>query len=402
MSAPGRIEFSHVWKKFRRGDLHNSLRDLVPALAMRAWQGSRQENPLATGEFWAVSDVSFEVEPGQALGIIGPNGAGKSTILKLLTRIFRPTSGRVSVQGRVGSLIEVAAGFHPDLTGRENTYLQGAIRGMRRREIAAKFDSIIELAQLGEFVDTPVKRYSSGMNARLGFSIGVHLDPDVLIIDEALSVGDYAFQQQAFERIGSMVARDIPVVLVSHQLDRIVELCSQAILLDRGQVICHGSPRECVDTYLSRGVSPNPQGAGHIALSLADIAILSPMPVQSGRRVQVRLSGQVRSTAVLHYAVALRVRAFDDRRVIFGTDSRREGLRLPTDGTFEIQVELEANMGRGLYTIESAVWDWHKGRDVVAGPQAVLYVSPEHNFHGSVNLRPRIRIVVDEQIASPL
>jgi homopolymeric O-antigen transport system ATP-binding protein len=176
MTTP-RVEFRHVWKKFRRGLRHDSLRDLLPALARSfVGRGARAE-ALREGEFWALQDVSFTVEPGEVLGIVGPNGAGKSTVLKLLTRILEPSLGSAMVRGRAGALIELAAGFHPDLTGRENVYLQGAIMGMKRGEIARNFDRIVDFAEVEEFIDTQVKRYSSGMWARLGFAIAAHLDP---------------------------------------------------------------------------------------------------------------------------------------------------------------------------------------------------------------------------------
>ncbi len=199
MSQPA-VVFDSVWKKFARGERHDSLRDLVPWAAKRLL-GREKSDELAQQEFWALSNVAFEVHPGRALGIIGPNGAGKSTTLKLLTKILRPTRGRCHVVGRVGALIEVAAGFHPDLTGLENIFLQGAIMGMKRAEIAKKLDEIVEFAGVSGFIDTPVKRYSSGMNARLGFSIAAHLDPDVMIIDEVLSVGDSAFQDRCVKRM---------------------------------------------------------------------------------------------------------------------------------------------------------------------------------------------------------
>src|SRR5215831_3422349 len=208
------VIFDGVWKKFRRGERHNSLRDLVPALAKRILRQGSSSN-LEQEEFWALKDVSFAVHPGQALAIIGPNGAGKSTILKLLTRILKPTRGRCEVHGRFGALIEVAAGFHQDLTGRENIYLQGTIMGMRRVEIDRKLEEIVEFSGIADFLDTQVKRYSSGMNARLGFSIAAHLDPEVLLIDEVLAVGDLAFQQKAFDRLKAVVRRNIPVVVVS-------------------------------------------------------------------------------------------------------------------------------------------------------------------------------------------
>ena len=246
MSLPG-IEFDGVWKKFRRGERHDSLRDLLPAIAKSAWR--RDAAALAGDEFWAVRDVSFDVRAGQALGIIGPNGAGKSTILKLLTRILPPTRGRCEVRGRLGALIEVAAGFHPDLTGRENVYLQGAIMGMRRMEIDRKFDRIVDFSGISEFIDTPVKRYSSGMNARLGFSIAAHLDPDVLIIDEVLSVGDASFQEQCVSRMRELARSGVPLVFVSHNLSAVLDLCTHGLLLVRGAVAFAGDAADTVAEY---------------------------------------------------------------------------------------------------------------------------------------------------------
>ena len=243
------VVFDHVSKKYRRGERHNSLRDLVPSLVRRTLRPGRAD-VLEKEEFWAVRDVSFAVDAGQALGIIGPNGAGKSTTLKLLTRILRPTSGACAVRGRVGTLIEVAAGFHPDLTGRENIYLQGAIMGMRRAEIAHKLDTIIEFAGVGGFVDTPVKRYSSGMNARLGFSIAAHLDPDVLIIDEVLSVGDRAFQDRCFERMGQFRREGVAIVLVSHNLQAVAGLCDLGLYLDHSSR-AYGPAMQVIEQYVA-------------------------------------------------------------------------------------------------------------------------------------------------------
>ena len=197
----------------------------------------------------ALDNVSFSISDG-ITGILGENGAGKSTILKILSRIMKPTTGTMTVRGRLSALIEVSAGFHQDLTGRQNIFLQGAIMGMRKAEVQRKFDEIVEFSGVADFLDTPVKRYSSGMNARLGFSIAAHLEPDVLIIDEVLAVGDAAFQQKAFARIKAMATGGAPVVLVSHQLDRIRELCTKAILLEKGTVKAVGTPGDCIDQYL--------------------------------------------------------------------------------------------------------------------------------------------------------
>ena len=242
------VVFDRVWKKFRRGERHDSLRDLIPSLVKKAFRpvGAGQ---LRDQEFWALEDVSFEVQPGEALGIIGPNGAGKSTTLKLLTNILRPSQGHCEVRGRTGALIEVAAGFHPDLTGRENVFLQGAILGMGRADVQRKFDTIVDFAGVSEFIDTPVKRYSSGMNARLGFAIAVNLDPEVLVIDEVLSVGDMAFQERCVEYMRTFKKGGVAIVFVSHNLQAVGELCERAVHLNRG-VRHAGATPAVLDSYI--------------------------------------------------------------------------------------------------------------------------------------------------------
>ena len=243
------VLFDGVSKKFRRGIRHDSLRDLIPSSIGRLLGRARGDADLHNREFWAVREVSFEVRQGEALGIIGPNGAGKSTILKLLTRILRPTSGECRIVGRAGALIEIAGGFHPDLTGRENVYLQGAIMGMKRAEIARKFDEIVDFAGAAEFIDTQVKRYSTGMNARLGFAVAAHLDPDVLLIDEVLSVGDASFRAKCMDRMKELCRRHVPLVLISHNLAIVQELCTRAIVMDRGVVRFEGDPAYAIQQY---------------------------------------------------------------------------------------------------------------------------------------------------------
>lgn len=200
-------------------------------------------------EFWAVRDVSFEVKRGEALGIIGHNGAGKSTILKLLSSITAPTSGTITINGRLSALIEVGSGFHPELTGRENIYLSGSILGMRRREITDKLDSIVEFAGIRQFIDTPVKRYSSGMYVRLGFSIAAHLDPDILLLDEVLAVGDAAFQAKCIQRIKELKNNGVTIVFISHDLAAVESLCDRVLLMRNGQVVASGNPREVIAEY---------------------------------------------------------------------------------------------------------------------------------------------------------
>jgi lipopolysaccharide transport system ATP-binding protein len=240
------VVFDRVSKKFRRGESHPTLFTLIPALAGRLIGRSVRTD---VDEFWALRDVSFEVGRGEALGIIGPNGSGKSTTLRILTRIIKPTSGSCSIRGRAGVLIELAAGFHPELTGRENIYLQGAVMGMKRAAIASAFEAIVEFSGIPEFIDTPVKRYSSGMNARLGFAIAAHLDPDVLVVDEVLGVGDESFQQRCLERLRVLKARGATLVFVSHNLPAVEELCDRAIVLVQGEVAFAGHPREATARY---------------------------------------------------------------------------------------------------------------------------------------------------------
>jgi lipopolysaccharide transport system ATP-binding protein len=207
-------------------------------------------------EFWALRDVTFDVPRGEALGIIGPNGAGKSTLLKLLSEITAPTAGEIRLYGRLAALIEVGSGFHPELTGRENVFLSGSILGMRRAEIRAKLAQIVEFAGIGDFIDAPVKWFSSGMYVRLGFAIAAHLDPQILLVDEALAVGDADFQQRCYERIDALRAAGITIVFISHDLYSVERLCDRALLMQHGAVVADGPAAAVVARY--RNVTPSP------------------------------------------------------------------------------------------------------------------------------------------------
>jgi len=200
-------------------------------------------------DFWALRDVSFEVAPGEVLGVIGANGAGKSTLLKVLSRITAPSEGEIRIRGRLAALIEVGSGFHPELTGRENVFLSGTILGMRRRDIAARLDSIVEFSGVGTYFDMPVKWYSSGMYVRLGFSVAAHLEPDILLVDEVLAVGDASFQARCLRRIQELRHRGTTIVFISHDLGSVERLCSRAILLKQGRIAAEGSARDVVTTY---------------------------------------------------------------------------------------------------------------------------------------------------------
>ncbi len=243
------VQFDHVDKSYSRRGRGGSLRDAIPSLAKRALGRGPKGSGSAAKEFLALRDVSFEVREGEALGIIGHNGAGKSTILKLLAGVTDPTRGRARVNGRFAALIELGAGFHPDLTGRENVYLNGSILGLKRAEIDRKLESIVDFAGIEKFMDTPVKRYSSGMQARLGFAVAAHVEPEVLLIDEVLSVGDFAFQQKCFKRMEEFRRGGIAIVFVSHNLNAIASLCSKAVLMQAGQVTAEGSPKEVINAY---------------------------------------------------------------------------------------------------------------------------------------------------------
>jgi lipopolysaccharide transport system ATP-binding protein len=239
------IEFHEVWKKFKKGEKLNSLRDAIP-------HSLRKKDPdikLEDTEFWALKDVSFNIEHGGVVGIMGPNGAGKSTILRLLSRIMNPNKGWLKVNGRLAALIEVTAGFHPELTGRENVYLNGTIMGMRKREIDSKFDQIVEFSGVKEFIDTPVKKYSSGMYSRLGFSVAAHMDPDILLVDEILSVGDAAFQAKCANKIRELLTSGATIVLISHQLNMIQSLCKRVILLQNGKMLIDGHIDDVLPLY---------------------------------------------------------------------------------------------------------------------------------------------------------
>src|SRR3954467_12112435 len=254
MSEPV-IIFDHIYKKFARGEQHTTLRDLIPALISSWWNKKKiDEQTLKGEEFWAVNDVSFTVPKGEALGIIGPNGSGKSTILKLLSGILRPDPGTYSVKGRLSALIEVGAGFHPDLTGRENVFLNGSILGMTRKEVQSKFADIVEFAGVGEFIDTPVKRYSSGMAGRLGFAVAAFIEPEVLLVDEVLAVGDTEFRNRCHNRMTQMLNRGVTMILVSHNLEEVRNLCDRTIMLFKGEKLVDGPTQKVVEEYHTRVV----------------------------------------------------------------------------------------------------------------------------------------------------
>ena len=252
------VRAQHLGKQYRlgaRSARYGTIREAFLDMMRSPFRRLAPNGRAAAPTLWALRDVSFEIPPGQVVGIIGRNGAGKSTLLKVLSRITRPTTGRVEVYGRVGSLLEVGTGFHPELTGRENTYLSGAILGMRRAEIARKFDEIVAFAEVEKFIDTPVKYFSSGMYLRLAFSVAAHLEPDILIVDEVLAVGDMAFQRKCLNKMQDVQGHGRTVLFVSHSMPAISRLCQRVLLLSEGTIVRDGPAAEVVSHYLGSGLS---------------------------------------------------------------------------------------------------------------------------------------------------
>ncbi len=362
------IVFERVSKSYRRGSArYRSLRDdLITLLTPWSWARRREA-------FWALREVSFEVERGQALGIIGPNGSGKSTTLKLIARITHPTEGTIRIRGRVGALIEVGAGIHPELTGRENIYVYGAILGLRGREIRRRFEEIVEFAEIGPFVDTPVKHYSSGMQVRLGFAVAAHMDVDVLLVDEVLAVGDAAFQSKCLRRIRELRDQGVTILLVSHQLANVQRICPETLLLLNGRVAARGPTPEVIAEYY--------RYLDRTGASAPDATLRPGVPAsrQEGevRIVAVRLldrTGQERPSFQMGEDLTVRVEYVARRRVerpnvsvsfnssdwtvYTGMDTRNELLVPAMEGRGTVDLEIpQLGLGPGLYEVNVGIWD---------------------------------------------
>jgi lipopolysaccharide transport system ATP-binding protein len=308
--------------KRAKGD--DGLQHVIEA-AVRApfnWlRARREETKRLKEEFWALRDVSFSVKRGEAVGIVGRNGSGKSTLLKLLSRITEPTTGRIQYRGRVASLLEVGTGFHPELTGRENIFLNAAILGMRRSEVERKFDEIVAFAEVERFLDTPVKRYSSGMYVRLAFGVAAHLEPDILLVDEVLAVGDASFQKKCLGKMGNVVSEGRTVLFVSHNMAAVSALCTRGILIDAGRLELSGSPQEVIERYLSRSradasipVAARQDRRGDGRVRFTRISILNDRDeavetVISGQDMSIVLEYNIGRSETLHNA-AIQIKFF--------------------------------------------------------------------------------------------
>jgi homopolymeric O-antigen transport system ATP-binding protein len=394
------IAFDGVWKKFRRGEHHDSLRDLIPALVRRF--ASKRETALDADEFWVLRNVSFEVRPGQALGIIGPNGAGKSTALKLLTRILKPTRGTTRVHGRVGALIELAAGFHPDLTGRENIFLQGAIMGMKRDDIRRRFDEIVDFAGIPDFIDTPVKRYSSGMNARLGFAIAAHLDPEVLLIDEVLAVGDFSFQQKCYARLERFRNQGIPIAFVSHNMQAIATLCDRVMLLRSGHDPLLGDVPSVLSEYVSaRGVSVDPRVAV-LRASLIDRRTAAEVSAPVVPTAPLVLDLEIAAVTTFPRCGVLLQVVRSDGLIVFTGMSTLDGVKevnLEAGDRLRARISFDANVLRGTYILNVQLVDtMRQWSPAVINSLSSFVVSETTRIAGSAELMPSYTLSVSREL----
>jgi len=378
------IRFEHVSKHYRIGEQRHSVRDLAADIGRRL----RGRRPDEEGRvLWALRDLSFEVGPGEALGIVGPNGSGKTTTLKLLSRITYPTTGKVEVHGRSASLIELGAGFHPELSGRENIYLNGTILGLKRREIDARFDDIVSFAGMERFIDTPVKRYSSGMYARLGFSVAVHVNPDVLLVDEVLAVGDMAFQNRCYDRMRQLRTGERAIVFISHNLFAVRDLCTKAIFLSLGQVVAAGNTDDVIQVYKNYSIADEmASGKASGAPETLDHADEAPIRItrvqyldvngqpgesfQFGQRMIVRIDYEARQPVQDPTFSLVFIRA--DGTVCEGTSTvlceQQPGL-VQGNGYFEFIVDA-LTLTPNVYTLEVAIsakhvfiYDYYHGRE---------------------------------------
>ena len=391
------LEVDGVFKKFRRGELFNTLRDLVPALTTRLVSRKRSTD-VNQSEFWALKDVSFNVERGEALGIIGGNGAGKSTILKLLTGIMRPTKGSIRVAGRISALIEVSAGFHQDLTGRENVYLNGAILGMTREEIRNRFDAIVEFSGLEEFIDTPVKRYSSGMFARLGFSVAAHVDPEVLLVDEVLSVGDYLFQRKCLERMRAVIRGGSTVVFVSHNLREVANLCQRSLLLERGQLQLVGPTEEVIRNYYKRGQQQrlNPGNVVNQGVWITQVKVHGAngpgVEFKSGDKMYITVEAIARAR---HEDMSVVLAVVDNNQyLVFDTCTQRLGaspISLDVNQRLSCTFELDLSLAQGTFHVHAYLHRYVTNRAFDSWlSAATFFVTGAPESRGLVTLHPKL------------
>jgi len=393
------LAFQGIWKKFTRGERFDSLRDLIPSMG-RWLFSSNHRDQLQKKEFWALRDVSFELPRGEALAIIGPNGSGKTTALKLLSGILKPNLGSIFVKGRLGALIELGAGFHPDLTGRENIYLNGTILGMKRAEIERKFDEIVEFSGLSEFLDTPVKRYSSGMFARLGFSVACHVDPDILLVDEVLSVGDYHFRQKCFDKMHEFTRKGTSVVFISHDMTAVGSLCQRALVLRKGEMLFLGDVASAIQRY--HGLYDEEPSSENVEL------IEARLTSASGEERDVFEPGEAVTLSVTLRAVkqirdahaAILIHSADGQQIFDTATSRllaNQPLNLRAGETARIMFDLEMNLRGGVFQLAFNLSSEIDVPGVFIFHNACLkrfVMTGQSECSGIVHLNPRVELIL--------
>jgi len=376
MSEPAVI-VDGLSKRYRIGardrhkrDLRETLTDLA-GFPLRRLKSFGRSSHREEDSIWALKDVSFEVSVGEVLGIIGRNGAGKTTLLKVLSRITEPTEGRAELSGRVASLLEVGTGFHMELTGHENIYLSGTILGMKKAEVDARYDEIVEFSGVEKFLDTPVKRYSSGMRVRLGFAVAAHLDPDILLVDEVLAVGDAAFQRRSIGKMQDLSGGGRTVLYVSHRMESIVQLCTRVIWLDGGRAVRMGPAEEVVQAYFRESLEPFVEGEQQAVRADAAVCFTRVECVDDqgrpcrvfpiGGPMKIRMRYEVRSPLLVGLGVS--INDFYGRR-LFGSSATREGRAVKREpGTYEAEVSIpRLLLMPGSYYLTAGLMDARSGR----------------------------------------
>lgn len=366
------IKFENIGKQYNLGAIGSGS---LSSDLNRLWARIRgKEDPLGrieqykvsesdNGSVWALKDINFDIQPGEVVGFIGKNGAGKSTLLKLLSNVTGPTTGQIKVRGKVSSLLEVGTGFHPELTGRENIFLNGAILGMSRYEIKSKFDEIVEFSGVGQYIDTPVKRYSSGMYVRLAFAVAAHLDSDVLVVDEVLAVGDFEFQKKCIGKMNEVGRTGRTVLFVSHQLELISRLCTRGIVLERGKIAFDGAIKAALDYYYDKGINQSAQLEERLDRSgNLDIKALSWRIESANERVILGQPMSLLMTVEVREAIKdvdFSFAIFDRNQVCvhnFSSLYNNSVVSFPTSGKYEVVLNIpkwQANVG--TYSVDMMI-----------------------------------------------
>lgn len=360
------VHVENLGKQYRIGQYrgrYNTLREKIAPLFPWAKRPKRADPGPSENLFWALKDVSFRIAEGEVVGVIGRNGSGKSTLLKLLSRITGPTEGRIEVCGRVGCLLEVGTGFHPELSGRENIFMSGAILGMANADIARKFDAIVEFAEVEKFVDTPVKHYSSGMYLRLAFAVAAHLEPDILIVDEVLAVGDAVFQKKCLGKMDEVSKQGRTILFVSHNMVAVENLCTRGILLRDGRVVFDGNAHDAVDIYLT----PNEQlrvqdlsqarrsGSGEVRINRYEIISSHGKLIRAGEAFTIRCYFEVHQRVTRpHFSISIYSRSGLILFSVFTSDLGYDIPELSADGYIDLTIR-QPNLLAGTYPIHLGV-----------------------------------------------